>query len=165
MVDAVLYLEGERYQELRVLRAQKNRFGATTEIGLFEMAEDGKREVADPSGAFLAGRIAGVPGTAVLASLEGNRALLVEVQALVGKSVLPVPERQSTGFDRRRLAVLLAVLERRGKVDVGRRDVFVSVAGGSSEGTGSDLPPLAPCRGPAMSRCPRSGGDGQWVSV
>jgi DNA repair protein RadA/Sms len=143
MVDAVLYLEGERYQELRVLRAQKNRFGATTEIGLFEMVEDGLREVADPSGAFLSGRVTGVPGTAVCASLEGNRALLVEVQALVGNAVLPVPERQSTGLDRRRLAVLLAVLERRGRVGLGRRDVFVSVAGGLHlEETASDLPLL-----------------------
>ena len=140
MVDAVLYLEGERYQELRVLRAQKNRFGATTEIGVFEMVEAGLREVADPSGAFLAGRITGVPGTAVLASLEGNRALLVEVQALVARSVATSPERQTTGFDRRRLAVLLAVLERRSDVRFGKRDVFVSVAGGMRlEETASDL--------------------------
>jgi DNA repair protein RadA/Sms len=130
MVDAVLYLEGDRYQELRILRAQKNRFGATTEIGLFEMMEEGMREVADPSGAFLAGRLHGVSGTAVLPSLEGNRALLVEVQALVGKSVDNNWVRQSTGLDRRRLDVLLAVLERRAGVQVGRHDVFVSVAGG-----------------------------------
>lgn len=140
MVDAVLYLEGERYQELRVLRAQKNRFGATTEIGVFEMAEDGLREVADPSGAFLAGRPAGVPGTAVLASLEGNRALLVEVQALVAPTVFQAPQRQATGIDQRRLAVLLAVLERRTTAGVGKRDVFVSVAGGLRlEETASDL--------------------------
>ncbi len=140
MVDAVLYLEGERYQELRVLRAQKNRFGATTEIGLFEMIEAGMREVADPSGAFLAGRASGVPGTAVLASLEGNRALLVEVQALVARTVYAAPDRQSTGIDRRRLAVLLAVLERRTEVTLGKRDVFVSVAGGLHlEETASDL--------------------------
>jgi DNA repair protein RadA/Sms len=130
MVDAVLYLEGDRYQELRILRAQKNRFGATTEIGLFEMVEDGMREVADPAGAFLAGRLHGVSGTAVLPSLEGNRALLVEVQALVGSSIQEASVRQSTGFDRRRLDVLLAVLERRARVQVGRKDVFVSVAGG-----------------------------------
>ncbi len=140
MVDAVLYLEGERYQELRVLRAQKNRFGATTEIGLFEMGESGMQEVADPSGAFLAGRASGVPGTAVLASLEGNRALLVEVQALVANAIYDTPDRQCTGIDRRRLAVLLAVLERRAQVALGRRDVFVSVAGGLHlEETASDL--------------------------
>jgi DNA repair protein RadA/Sms len=140
MVDAVLYLEGERYQELRVLRAQKNRFGATTEIGLFEMVEAGMQQVADPAGAFLAGRASGVPGTAVLASLEGNRALLVEVQALVARTVYDAPERQSTGIDRRRLAVLLAVLERRTEVALGKRDVFVSVAGGFHlEETASDL--------------------------
>ena len=130
MVDAVLYLEGDRYQELRILRAQKNRFGATTEIGLFEMVEDGMREVADPSGAFLAGRLHGVSGTAVLPSLEGNRALLVEVQALVAPTANDNWVRQSTGIDRRRMDVLLAVLERRAGVQVGRRDVFVSVAGG-----------------------------------
>jgi DNA repair protein RadA/Sms len=140
MVDAVLYLEGERYQELRVLRAQKNRFGATTEIGVFEMVETGLIEVADPSGAFLAGRVTGVPGTAVLASLEGNRALLVEVQALVASTVFPTPARQSTGFDRQRLQVLLAVLERRAGMRLGKRDVFVSVAGGVRlEETASDL--------------------------
>jgi DNA repair protein RadA/Sms len=143
MVDAVLYLEGERYHELRVLRAQKNRFGATTEIGLFEMVEAGMQEVADPSGAFLAGRLSGVPGTAVLASLEGNRALLVEVQALVARTVYDAPDRQSTGIDRRRLAVLLAVLERRADVALGKRDVFVSVAGGLHlEETASDLATL-----------------------
>ncbi len=140
MVDAVLYLEGERYHELRVLRAQKNRFGATTEIGVFEMAEDGLRQVADPSGAFLAGRTTGVPGTAVLPSLEGNRALLVEVQALVASTVLQTPARQSTGIDNRRLAVLLAVLQRRAGLDARKRDVFVSVAGGLRlEETASDL--------------------------
>jgi DNA repair protein RadA/Sms len=130
MVDAVLYLEGERYQELRILRAQKNRFGATTEIGLFEMAEDGLREVADPSGAFLAGRLHGVSGTAVLPSLEGDRALLVEVQALVARTMNDKWARQATGFDRRRLDVLLAVLERRAGVSIDHQDVFVSVAGG-----------------------------------
>ncbi len=140
MVDAVLYLEGERYHELRVLRAQKNRFGATTEIGLFEMAESGMREVADPSGAFLAGRATGVAGTAVLASLEGNRALLVEVQSLVARASFDGVERQSTGIDRRRLAVLLAVLQRRARVALGKSDVFVSVAGGLHlEETASDL--------------------------
>jgi DNA repair protein RadA/Sms len=140
MVDAVLYLEGERYQELRVLRAQKNRFGATTEIGVFEMVEEGMRDVADPSQSFLAGRTTGLPGTAVLPSLEGNRTLLVEVQALVAPTVFPTPERQSTGIDRRRLAVLLAVLDRRAGLPLGRRDVFVSVAGGLRlEETASDL--------------------------
>jgi DNA repair protein RadA/Sms len=140
MVDAVLYLEGDRYQELRIVRAQKNRFGATTEIGLFEMAEDGLKEVADPSGAFLAGRLHGVSGTAVLPSLEGNRALLVEVQALVARSMGDNWARQATGFDRRRLDVLLAVLDRRAQVSVAYQDVFVSVAGGLRlNETASDL--------------------------
>jgi DNA repair protein RadA/Sms len=140
MVDAVLYLEGDRYQELRIVRAQKNRFGATTEIGLFEMAEDGLKEVADPSGAFLAGRLHGVSGTAVLPSLEGNRTLLVEVQALVAQSMGDNWARQATGFDRRRLDVLLAVLDRRAQVSVAHQDVFVSVAGGLRlNETASDL--------------------------
>jgi DNA repair protein RadA/Sms len=145
MVDAVLYLEGERYQHYRVLRAAKNRFGATHELGVFEMTDRGLAEVANPSAAFLpdAGGAAGArsaPGTAVVASLEGSRPLLVEVQALVSTSFYGTPQRVTNGFDSRRLAVLLAVLERRVGLRLGRHDVFVSVTGGLTlDEPGTDL--------------------------
>ena len=144
MVDAVLYLEGERYQHYRVLRAAKNRFGATHEMGVFEMTDRGLAEVSNPSAAFLpepgggSGRVS--PGTAVVASLEGSRPLLVEVQALVSTSFYGTPQRVTSGFDGRRLAVLLAVLERRVGLRLGRHDVFVSVTGGITlEEPGTDL--------------------------
>ncbi len=130
MVDAVLYLEGERYQHYRVLRAAKNRFGSTHELGVFEMGERGLSEVANPSAAFLSDARGGSPGAAVVASLEGSRPLLVELQALVSSSPYATPQRVSSGFDGRRLAVLLAVLERRVGLRLGHHDVFVSVAGG-----------------------------------
>jgi DNA repair protein RadA/Sms len=130
MVDAVLYLEGERYQHYRVLRAAKNRFGSTHELGVFEMTDAGLREVANPSQAFLSESTRGEPGSAVVASLEGSRPLLVEVQALVSSSFYGTPQRVTTGFDPRRLAVLLAVLERRVGLRLGRHDVFVTVTGG-----------------------------------
>jgi len=143
MVDAVLYLEGERYQHYRVLRAAKNRFGATHELGVFEMTDRGMIEVANPSAAFLSdpsGAGARAPGTAVVASLEGSRPLLVEVQALVSTSFYGTPQRVTSGFDGRRLAVLLAVLERRVGLRLGRHDVFVSVTGGLSlDEPGTDL--------------------------
>jgi DNA repair protein RadA/Sms len=146
MVDAVLYLEGERYQHYRVLRAAKNRFGATHELGVFEMTDRGLAEVANPSAAFLSEPGAGSdtrrvsPGTAVVASLEGSRPLLVEVQALVSTSFYGTPQRVTSGFDGRRLAVLLAVLERRVGLRLGRHDVFVSVTGGITlEEPGTDL--------------------------
>jgi DNA repair protein RadA/Sms len=144
MVDAVLYLEGERYQHYRVLRAAKNRFGATHELGVFEMTDRGLAEVANPSEAFLssgggASRRA-EPGTAVVASLEGSRPLLVEVQALVSNSFYGTPQRVTNGFDPRRLAVLLAVLERRVGLRLGRHDVFVTVTGGITlDEPGTDL--------------------------
>ena len=141
MVDAVLYLEGERYQHFRVLRAAKNRFGATHELGVFEMSDGGLMEVTNPSEAFLSRRGApGEPGAAVVASLEGTRPLLVEVQALVSTSFYGTPQRVTTGFDSRRLAVLLAVLERRVGLRLGRHDVFVTVTGGLTlDEPGTDL--------------------------
>ncbi|HYM80846.1 MAG TPA: DNA repair protein RadA [Candidatus Limnocylindria bacterium] len=146
MVDAVLYLEGERYQHYRVLRAAKNRFGSTHELGVFEMTEGGLREVLNPSEAFLspdgpgAGSRPPAPGSAVVASLEGTRPLLVEVQALVSSSFYGTPQRVTRGVDGRRLAVLLAVLERRVGLKLGRHDVFVSVTGGLTlEEPGTDL--------------------------
>jgi DNA repair protein RadA/Sms len=140
MVDAVLYLEGERYQHYRVLRAAKNRFGSTNELGVFEMLESGLREVANPSEAFLSDGRRSEPGVAVVASLEGSRPLLVEVQALVSTSFYGTPQRVTSGFDPRRLAVLIAVLERRVGLRLGRHDVFVSVTGGLTlDDPGTDL--------------------------
>ncbi len=140
MVDAVLYLEGERYQHYRVLRAAKNRFGATHELGVFEMGEDGLREIVNPSLAFLSASARKEPGSAVVASIEGTRPLLVEVQALVSSSFYATPQRVTTGFDPRRLAVLLAVLERRVSLRLGRHDVFVTASGGLKlDEPGSDL--------------------------
>jgi DNA repair protein RadA/Sms len=140
MVDAVLYLEGERYQHYRVLRAAKNRFGSTHELGVFEMLESGLREVANPSEAFLSDGARDVPGVAVVASLEGARPLLVEVQALVSTSFYGTPQRVTSGYDPRRLAVLLAVLERRVGLRMGRHDVFVTVTGGFKlDDPGADL--------------------------
>jgi DNA repair protein RadA/Sms len=142
MVDAVLYLEGERYQHYRILRAAKNRFGSTHELGVFEMTETGLNEVDNPSAAFLSrepGKAA-EPGAAVVASLEGSRPMLVEVQALVSGSFFATPQRVTRGIDGRRLAVLLAVLERRVGLRLGRHDVFVSVTGGLTlEEPGTDL--------------------------
>jgi DNA repair protein RadA/Sms len=140
MVDAVLYLEGERYQHYRVLRAAKNRFGSTHELGVFEMLDSGLREVANPSEAFLSDGKRDVPGVAVVASLEGSRPLLVEVQALVSTSFYGTPQRVTSGYDPRRLAVLLAVLERRVGLRLGRHDVFVTVTGGFKlDDPGADL--------------------------
>ncbi|HET7225747.1 MAG TPA: DNA repair protein RadA [Candidatus Eisenbacteria bacterium] len=130
MVDAVLYLEGERYQHYRVLRAAKNRFGSTNELGVYEMQDSGLAEVSNPSEAFLTSGARGDPGVAVVASLEGTRPLLVEVQALVATSFYGTPQRVTHGFDARRLAVLLAVLERRVNLKLGRHDVFVTITGG-----------------------------------
>lgn len=140
MVDAVLYLEGERYQHFRVLRAAKNRFGSTNELGVFEMLDSGLREVSNPSEAFLSDGSRSEPGVAVVASLEGSRPLLVEVQALVSTSFYGTPQRVTSGFDQRRLAVLLAVLERRVGLRLGKHDVFITVTGGFKlDDPGTDL--------------------------
>jgi DNA repair protein RadA/Sms len=130
MVDAVLYFEGERGHQFRILRAVKNRFGATNEIGVFEMAERGLVEVPNPSALFLAERDAGVSGAAVFAGMEGSRPLLVEIQALVGAGAPGTPRRTVVGWDGARLAMLLAVLEARCGLVMGARDVYLNVAGG-----------------------------------
>lgn len=130
MVDAVLQFEGERHYAYRILRATKNRFGSTNEIGIFEMHDAGLREVTDPSAVFLAERKLDASGSAVVAAMEGTRPLLVEVQALVAPTSYGVPQRTSTGFDGRRLQMLLAVLEKRAGMRLGQYDVFVNVAGG-----------------------------------
>ena len=130
IVDAVLQFEGERHYAFRVLRSMKNRFGSTNEIGIFEMHESGLQEVVNPSASFLSQRKTDASGSSVVASIEGTRPLLLEVQALVTPSSYGVPQRTATGFDGRRLQMLLAVLEKRAGMHLGQYDVFVNVAGG-----------------------------------
>ncbi|MCS7155467.1 MAG: DNA repair protein RadA [Bacteroidota bacterium] len=130
VVDAVLQFEGDRQYAYRVLRAIKNRFGSTHEIGIFEMTGSGLREVSNPSALFLAERRTEVSGSAVVAAMEGTRPLLVEVQALVAPTAFGTPTRTSAGLDVRRLAVLLAVLERRAGLSLAYQDVYVNVVGG-----------------------------------
>lgn len=130
MVDTVLYFEGDRAHTYRILRAVKNRFGATDEIGVFEMAAMGLSEVANPSELFLGDREAQSPGAAVFAGIEGTRPLLVEIQALVAPSGLGTPRRAVVGWDSNRLAMLLAVLEARAGVSFAGHDVYLNVAGG-----------------------------------
>jgi DNA repair protein RadA/Sms len=129
MVDTVLYLEGERGQEFRILRAAKNRFGSTEEIGIFSMGEEGMAEVSDPS-AVLLGDHRSVPGTAVLAAMEGSRPLLVELQALAGRSQYGLPRRAANGLDLNRLHMIVAVLGKRAGVELKETDVYANVAGG-----------------------------------
>jgi DNA repair protein RadA/Sms len=130
IVDTVLYFEGESTLDHRILRAVKNRFGSVDEIGVFQMTAAGLEPVANPAAAFLAGRTTGVSGSAVTALMEGTRPMLVEIQALASKAGFGTPQRVATGLDHRRLAVLLAVLERRGGLPFGNLDVFVNVTGG-----------------------------------
>lgn len=130
MVDTVLYFEGERGHQFRILRAVKNRFGATDEIGVFEMTDGGLAEVSNPSELFLADRSGDVSGAAVFAGLEGTRPVLVEIQALVAPSPLGTPRRAVVGWDNARLAMVLAVLEARCGVAIGMNDVYLNVAGG-----------------------------------
>ncbi len=129
LVDCVLQFEGERERTYRTLRALKNRFGSTSEAGVFEMRQDGLVEVLDASARFV-GEATRAPGSVVLAAMEGSRPLLVEVQALVSPSDLEIPRRVVSGIDRNRLALVLAVLARHGGVGVGTADVFVNVVGG-----------------------------------
>ena len=130
MVDAVFSFEGDGGHQFRILRAQKNRFGPTDEIGVFEMTGRGLCEVANPSELFLSHRDAGAPGTAVFAGMEGSRPVLVEIQALVAPSTLGTPRRAVVGWDPARLAMVLAVLEARCGVRLGGHDVYLNVAGG-----------------------------------
>jgi len=130
VVDTVLSFEGDRGHTYRILRATKNRFGATDEIGVFEMAETGLREVANPSELFLGERDTNAPGTAVFAGMEGTRPILVEIQALVAPSGLGTPRRAVVGWEQSRLAMLIAVLEARCGVSFANHDVYLNVAGG-----------------------------------
>jgi DNA repair protein RadA/Sms len=130
IVDTVLYFEGEKHHAHRVIRAVKNRFGAVSELGVFEMTGRGLRGVANPSQLFLAERRAGAPGSAVLSCVEGSRPLLVEVQALVSSSTYGNARRMASGIDPNRLSLLLAVLEKRAGMNLIADDVFINVAGG-----------------------------------
>ncbi|MGK9476863.1 DNA repair protein RadA [Melioribacter sp. OK-6-Me] len=130
IVDTVLQFEGEKSHSYRILRSQKNRFGNTNEIGIFEMLETGLHEVNNPSEIFLNERSSNISGTVVTASLEGTRPLLIEVQALVTPSYYGNPQRVATGFDYRRLAILLAVLEKRAGLKLSSQNVFLNIAGG-----------------------------------
>src|SRR5690606_1458236 len=130
IVDTVLYFEGAGALEHRILRATKNRFGAAEEIGVFQMSAAGLLPVANPSELFLREHSAGVSGSAIAATIEGTRPLLVEVQALCSRASYGAAQRVSTGFDRQRLALLLAVLERRAGMPFAELDVFLNVVGG-----------------------------------
>lgn len=130
MVDAVVYLEGERYHSYRLLRAVKNRFGSTNEVGVFEMTESGLVEVTNPSAAFLSGRVVRQPGSVVAAPVEGSRSLLVDVQALTVPAGIGIARRTTIGADLNRLQLLVAVLTRRIGLPVAAHDVYVNVAGG-----------------------------------
>ena len=130
MVDTVLYFEGERGHQFRILRAVKNRFGPTDEIGVFDMTGEGLTEVSNPSELFLAERRGDVSGTAVFAGIEGTRPVLVEIQALVGPAALGTARRAVVGWDSARLAMVLAVLEARCGVSIGSHDVYLNIAGG-----------------------------------
>lgn len=130
MVDTVLYFEGERGHAYRILRAVKNRFGSTNEIGVFEMKDSGLTEVKDPSRLFLAERPINVPGSVVVPSLEGSRPILVELQALVSQTNFGVPRRTAMGVDPNRVSLLVAVLEKKAGLSLINQDLFLNVAGG-----------------------------------
>jgi DNA repair protein RadA/Sms len=130
IVDTVLQFEGDQHYVYRILRAQKNRFGSTSELGIFQMQQDGLREVVNPSELLLSKNREGLSGIAIAAAVEGVRPLLIEVQALVASAAYGTPQRSSTGFDGRRLNMLLAVLEKRVGFKLMQKDVFVNIAGG-----------------------------------
>jgi len=130
IVDAVLYLEGERFHAYRLLRGVKNRFGSTNEVGVFEMVESGLKEVSNPSQVFLSERLASAPGSAIAVTLEGTRPLLVEIQALTSTTSLTLPRRTANGIDFNRLLLLAAVLSKRVGLSLSGQDIFVNVVGG-----------------------------------
>lgn len=130
MVDTVLQFEGDRNMVYRILRTTKNRFGSTSELGIYEMQAEGLREVANPSEILISQRDVGVSGVTIGATMEGSRTLLIEIQALVSAAAYGTPQRSSTGFDSRRLNMLLAVLEKRTGLKMGTQDVFLNMAGG-----------------------------------
>ncbi len=130
MVDTVLQFEGDRHHGFRILRCAKNRFGSTSELGIFEMQSSGLREVSNPSEILLSQRDEEVSGVAIAATIEGQRPMLIETQALVSPAAYGTPQRSSTGFDLRRMNMLLAVLEKRSGVRISAKDVFLNIAGG-----------------------------------
>ncbi|WP_078578548.1 DNA repair protein RadA [Salipaludibacillus agaradhaerens] len=130
MVDSVLYFEGERHHTYRILRAVKNRFGSTNEIGIFEMKEEGLEEVLNPSEIFLEERSTGAAGSAVVASMEGTRPVLVEIQSLISPTSFGNPRRMATGIDHNRISLIMAVLEKRVGMMLQNHDAYVKVAGG-----------------------------------
>ena len=130
MVDTVLQFEGDRHYEFRILRSVKNRFGSTSELGIFEMTDKGLREISNPSEILISQRDEDVSGVAVAATIEGQRPMLVETQALVGSAAYGTPQRSATGYDVKRLNMLLAVLEKRAGFKLGVKDVFLNIAGG-----------------------------------
>lgn len=130
LVDVVLYLEGDDFHGTRILRASKNRFGPTDEIGIFSFAENGFKAIENPSEIFLSERLAGVPGSVVTATLEGNRPILLEIQALTTPTVFGYPKRTASGFELSRLDLLLAVLQKRAQINLASQDVYVNVVGG-----------------------------------
>ena len=130
MVDTVLYLEGERFANARILRTLKNRFGAVEEVGIFEMVENGLKEIDNPSGLFLQDRVKNVPGSVVTVIMEGTRPMLVEIQGLVVSSQLPMPRRIGNGVNYNRLQLLVAILQKRLNLPLATFDVFVNVSGG-----------------------------------
>ncbi len=158
IVDTVLYFEGEKHHSHRVVRAVKNRFGAISELGVFEMTGQGLRAVPNPSQLFLAERRAGAPGSAVLCCVEGSRPLLVEVQALVSTSSYGNARRMASGLDQNRLSLLLAVLEKRAGLNLIAEDVFVNVAGGMAiEEPAADLAVVAAVASSVRNRAIRTG--------
>ena len=134
MVDTVLYLEGERFANARILRTLKNRFGAVEEVGIFEMREKGLLEVTNPSALFLQDRVTNVPGSVVTVIMEGTRPMLVEIQSLVVPSQLAIPRRVGSGVDYNRLQLLVAILQKRLNVPLGTFDIFINVSGGIKVG-------------------------------
>ncbi len=130
MVDTVIQFEGDRHLSYRILRTTKNRFGSTSELGIYEMQSNGLRQVSNPSEILISQREDGLSGISIGASLEGNRPLLIEIQSLVSPAAYGTPQRSSTGFDSKRLNMLLAVLEKRGGYRLGMQDVFLNIAGG-----------------------------------
>lgn len=141
MVDVVLYLEGDRFGSLRLLRSSKNRFGSVGEVGIFEMNESGLVEVPNPSAMFLEHRDKPLPGSCVTATVEGNKVLLIEIQALTNTTTLSYPRRVASGFDANRLQLLLAIMQKSLQINLSNQDVYVNVAGGYKvQERAADLP-------------------------
>ena len=130
MVDTVLYLEGERYFSYRILRGVKNRFGSTNEIGMFEMENEGLKEIVDPSSVLISEREKNVTGSVIVASLEGTRPILLELQALSTSTIFGFPRRTANGIDYNRLVLLIAVLEKRAGMSLSSQDVYLNIVGG-----------------------------------